>query len=282
MKYFIAILAFGTMLLSSLSAVDKISITDSITVPLIINGKTSGSIKLPIGSSHKIKSLKENEVEILFSGSSVFVPKKCTDYEIKHLKEKEVLENEERKIKEKEKIINSEIQKNKEEQENAIGFKGLNLRFPISKFEEFIYSTQWSIKYIGWQVKSLDAGNQNQSMLLTSDGIIKYGDFVKYDNPKADFSSDQRNDFAAIGKSGDFWYNWNSVFVCFFDGKINRISVSGFDYDASYLKTRVREWLSFIEIGLTEKYGKPTHIIKPIDRAFCKTKKLTRSKWPRF
>jgi hypothetical protein len=255
--------------------IEEITNIESIAAPIYINGKKSGEMQIPPGKIFKIESVKGDEIEVFYNGLSIKINKSKTNYESILNQERLNAEQYEKKRKEEEDFKNNLIAKQKEEELNAVGFKGLNLGMPIERFQNLIYSTRWSVVYSelatkkfitggSYKDRSIDFSIPKQSFKLDTDGS-PYNEYGKYDNPNLELSDDEKNNFRSIGKEGDFWYNWWSVFVRFYEGKLSTIIVEGSSYSADKLQTSIKSWLHMAKMGLANKYGNPTKQIKSLD-----------------
>ena len=102
---------------------------------------------LPVGKTLKIVSVRDSMIDVEFNGSVITIPTSQTNYEVLYNQEK-LREEESNKRKKQEEIIRNEIiEKERKDELNAIGYKGINLGLKIEKFEDFINRTIWSIRY---------------------------------------------------------------------------------------------------------------------------------------
>jgi len=276
MKIRLILLAFIFLLKANLCyGIQEITNIESIAAPIYINGKKSGEIQIPPGKVFKIESVKGDEIEVLYNGLSIKINKTKTNYESILNQERINAEQYEKIKREEEDAKNDLITKQKEEELNAVGFKGLNLGTPIERFQNLIYSTRWSIVYSelatkkiitggSYKDRSIDFSIPKQSFRLETDGS-PYNEYGKYDNPSLELSVDEKNNFRSIGSKGDIKYEWWSVFITFYEGILSTIIVSGISDSANKLQTSIQSWLQMAEIGLTNKYGSPTKKIKPLD-----------------
>lgn len=254
---------------------EEITSIESIAAPIYINGKKSGEMQIPPGKTFKIESVKGDEIEVFYNGLSIKINKSKTNYESILNQERINAEQYEINRKNEEDIKNNLIAKQKEEELNAVGFKGLNLGMPIERFQNLIYSTRWSIVYSesaskkhiaggSYKDRSIDFSIPKQSFKLETDGSA-YNEYGIYDNSSLELSVDEKNNFRSIGSRGDIKYEWWSVFITFYEGILSTIIVSGISDSANKLQTSIQSWLQMAEIGLTNKYGNPTKKIKPLD-----------------
>jgi hypothetical protein len=153
-------------------------------------------------------------------------------------------------------------QKQKAATADAIDFKGLRLRMPLTEMQSLVDKTLWSFDSIDILQKRVNLNSPYAHLSLQAD------------DPNAPknkaVTGDQYNTFRSVGKegfgAGTCWYSWWDVYVQFVDGKLAMIHVSGLDRSADELKTDTLRWLEFAEAGLRKKYGDPAEVRIPLDK----------------
>lgn len=145
---------------------------------------------------------------------------------------------------------------------NALDFKGLRLRLPLTAVPALVVKTLWSYDDMDILLKKVDLKNPNTTLDLDADG--------EEERRQNGYSSDQASEFSSIGRDGvgdnAFWYAISDTRAEFLDGQLAQIKVYGPAWSADKLKSNTLRWLELAEAGLREKYGKPTEVIIPISK----------------
>ena len=249
-----------------------VTIQEDIKVPLVLNGKTIGEMKIQKGKEAKVLSSDTDNIEILIGTQRTSIKKALTDFDAR----KQIILDNEKKLseqkQEEEKLKRESIELKRLEELKIVSFKGLKLRLPLSELKDLLYNTPWGIdklKQSSYHDK-YDFSDPNLEIELNKQANLGSNDWKScYDKPKLFFTENEMEDFGLIGVKGtgqyNFVYEWDKCMARFHEGRLAEIRVKGHFRDATFLGEYIT-WLQLAKVGLKKKYGEPSDIYIPLEK----------------
>ena len=248
---------------------EKIQLRENVSFPIEFQGRAAGSVSVIKGTYVSIVKLDGKNVRVRHNNLEAAIPIEKTD--LPEFLERESanarLEESARAERDKnQQQANAELQKKMDEEaqrlKDSLDFKGLKLLLSIKDLKRFFDSSLWCYeKQNIWLYGPPDLRQESQR--------IKLGLDEDNDLSKGGYTHEQKLDALAVGKVGvgadSQWVFWDSVYAVFYEGRIAKISVYGYDLPADQLKTRVLQWLELADRGLRKKYGEPSRVFFPLN-----------------